>query len=243
MVGEYEIVILSAKDSGGLEAWLHANRYSIPKGSSALLQPYVSTGSKFFVAKVNTTKVAFENGMANLSPLRFHYDAKQFSLPIRLGLMNSKGTQDLIVHILSPGKRFEVANYNNVTIPTNLDLKDNALNRFGEFYAALFDRTLAKNPNSVVTEYAWDAATCDPCPSPPLRHSELATLGADVLSLPRTGRSAKPNRDARSARASCSASTAVPPTNVRLDPPACSLRKRPARRPAVPRGTCHCWWT
>ena len=30
-----------------------------------------------------------------LSPLRFHYDTEKFELPIRLGLMNSGGTQDL----------------------------------------------------------------------------------------------------------------------------------------------------
>jgi hypothetical protein len=33
----------------------------------------------------------------------------------------------------------------------------------------------------VVTEYAWDAGSCDPCPGPPLTDSELVTLGADVL--------------------------------------------------------------
>jgi len=33
----------------------------------------------------------------------------------------------------------------------------------------------------VVTEYAWQATTCDPCPGPTLRPDEIATLGADVL--------------------------------------------------------------
>src|SRR3954451_19757880 len=32
-VGEYEILILSAKDSGGLETWLHENHYTIPDGA------------------------------------------------------------------------------------------------------------------------------------------------------------------------------------------------------------------
>ncbi|HEU5055940.1 MAG TPA: DUF2330 domain-containing protein, partial [Kofleriaceae bacterium] len=142
---------------------------------------YVEGGSKFFVAKVDVKKVKFENGQAMLSPLRFHYDSVEFNLPIRLGMMNSAGTQDLIVNILAPGDRYEVANYKNVTIPTNLDVVEAARERFGEFYAALFDRTLEKNPGSVVTEYAWDASSCDPCPTPALDPGELATLGADVL--------------------------------------------------------------
>src|SRR5262249_43400522 len=49
------------------------------------------------------------------------------------------------------------------------------------FYAALYDRTLEKHPKAVVTEYAWDARSCDPCPLPPLTPQDLATLGADVL--------------------------------------------------------------
>src|SRR6185369_6316223 len=112
---------------------------------------------------------------------RFHYDSEQFVLPIRLGIANSGGTQDLIVSILAPGQRYELANYRNVTIPTNLDVKDSVKDRFGAFYAALFDRTLEKNPGAVVTEYAWQATTCDPCPGPTLNANDFMTLGADVL--------------------------------------------------------------
>jgi hypothetical protein len=180
-VGEYEVVILSAKDSGGLDAWLKDSGYKIPQNAEPLLRPYVQSGMKFFVAKVDTKKVKFEKGMAELSPLRFHYDSETFSLPIRLGLVNSNGTQDLIVHILARGQRYEVANYKNVTIPTNIDIDEKARGRFGEFYAALFDRTVEKNPGAIVTEYSWGADSCDPCPSSPLEPGDFATLGGDVM--------------------------------------------------------------
>ena len=180
-VGEYNIVILSATESTGLDRYLRDQHYQIPKGAEALLRPYVAGGSKFFVAKVDPKKVRFEHGQAMLSPLRFHYDSDEFSLPIRLGLANSNGTQDLIVSILSQNQRYELANYKNVTIPTNLDVKDEVRTRFGEFYAALFDRTVEQNPGAVITEYAWDAGTCDPCPGPQLDGSDFLTLGSDVL--------------------------------------------------------------
>jgi hypothetical protein len=193
-VGEYEIVILSAKDSGGLDTWLRQQKYKIPAGSEPYLRPYVQQGSKFFVAKVDVSKVKFESGRAILSPLRFHYDAETFSLPIRLGLVNADGPQDLIVHILAQKTRYEVANYPNVTVPTNFDVREDAKKSFGSFYAALFDRTLEKNPKAVVTEYAWDAGSCDPCPSPALTVAELATLGADVMpSADAAGGSGAPN--------------------------------------------------
>jgi hypothetical protein len=44
-VGEYEIVILSAKDSGGLDAWLREEHYKIPAGAEPFLRPYVQSGS------------------------------------------------------------------------------------------------------------------------------------------------------------------------------------------------------
>jgi MYXO-CTERM domain-containing protein len=180
-VGEYQIVILSAKESTGLDTWLRREKYNIPKGAEPLLRPYVEGGMKFFVAKVDIKKVQFVSGRAELSPLRFHYDTTEFVLPIRLGLANSSGTQDLIVNILAPNQRYEVANYKNVTIPTNIDVKPEIKSRFGAFYASLFDRTIEKNPGAVVTEYAWQATTCDPCPGPALNYRDFILLGADVL--------------------------------------------------------------
>jgi hypothetical protein len=183
-VGEYEVVILSAEDALGLETWLGQNKYRIPEGAAPLFRPYIQKGMKFFVAKVNAKKVTFEKGRATLSPLRFHYDAESFELPIRLGLINAKATQDLIVHVLARGQRYEVANAPNVTIPTNIDLVPSAKSEFGPFYASLFDKTQAKEKGAVVTEYSWDAMSCDPCPTPPLTESELTELGLDVIDGP-----------------------------------------------------------
>jgi hypothetical protein len=85
------------------------------------------------------------------------------------------------VHILAKGKRYEAANYLNATIPTNLNIDEKGRERFGELYAALFDAMVEKTGGGVITEYSWDASSCDPCPVPALRPNELATLGADVV--------------------------------------------------------------
>src|SRR4029079_3656321 len=127
--------------------------------------PYVEAGSKFFVAKVDPKKVKIVDGHAALSPIRFHYDSEDFALRIRLGLANSSGKQDLIVNIISPDKRYEVANYKNVFIPTNFAVTNTVRTHFGECYAAVFDETVSASPHAVVTEYAWSAKPqyhCDP---------------------------------------------------------------------------------
>ncbi len=180
-VGEYEIQILSADDSSGLEVWLTTHGYRVPAGASEALRPYVERDMKFFVAKVDASKARFENGRAVLSPLRVEFESETFSLPVRLGMLNSAGTQDLVVHILADGQRYEVANYPNVLIPTNIDVVDGVRDRYNEFYAALFDDTLAQNPGAVVTEYAWGATSCDPCPGPTLNGSDLVTLGEKTV--------------------------------------------------------------
>jgi hypothetical protein len=181
-VGEYDILILSAKDALGLETWLKQNKYRIPEGAEAVFRPYIQQGLKFFVAKVDVKKVTFNDGQALLSPLRFHYDSERFELPIRLGLINAKEKQDLIINILAKNQRYEVANYPNVTIPTNIDLVPSAKSEFPYFYVSLFDRTVKAKPGAVVTEYAWQASSCDPCPTSPLSEEDLQTLGADVVS-------------------------------------------------------------
>ena len=186
-VGEYKILILSATDSTGLERWLTQNHYKIPPGAEPLLRPYVEGGSKFFVAKVDPKKVAMAGGHAALSPIRFHYDSDDFSLPIRLGMANSSGKQDLIINVISADKRYEVANYKNVFIPTNFDVRPQVKTRFAEFYAALFDKTLEANPGAVVTEYAWTAVPnyhCDPCTDADISNPDLMTLGGDVVGGP-----------------------------------------------------------
>ncbi len=157
VAGEYEVVILSAKDSGGLETWLRQEKYNIPQGAAAALAPYIRDKSKFFVAKVDIKKVKRDaQGVVQLSPLRFHFDANELRLPVRLGLLNAGGKQDLIVYVIHPDARFEVANYANTFIPTNLEVADGVRNNFPAFFAELFDATVEKMGRKVVvTEYAW----------------------------------------------------------------------------------------
>ncbi len=190
-VAEYQILILSAKEAAGLDQWLKLNGYKIPDEAEPLLRPYVEAGSKFFVARVDPKKVQMVDGRVALSPLRFHYDSEEFSLPIRLGMANSSGKQDLIVNILSPDRRYEVANYRNVMIPTNFDVKPSVKGRFAEFYASLFDKTIEAYPGAVVTEYAWTAMPtpqgggfgpkCDPCPPVIPEDADMMKLGADII--------------------------------------------------------------
>lgn len=176
-IGEYDIVLLSAKQSEGLETWLLESGYKIPPRASAALKPYIKQDLKFFVAKVNL-KEHKAAGFNYLRPIQIAYESRKFMLPIRLGMANARGPQDMVVYALTRKGRVESANYRTTKIPTGMDIPLFVKNDFGTFYKATFNRTHEKeNRRAVVTEYVWDMAWCDPCASEPLSQEELRGLG------------------------------------------------------------------
>ena len=96
-IEEYDILILSAKESGGLKHWLIENGYKIPAGAEEVLEPYIKNDMKFFVVKVNLDKLP-KSQQGYLRPLQISYASDKFMLPIRLGMANSDGEQDMIVY-------------------------------------------------------------------------------------------------------------------------------------------------
>jgi hypothetical protein len=178
-VGEYDILILSAQQSAGLESWLRENGYRIPAGASEVLASYLKQNMRFFVAKVNVAEHA-ALGFSSLRPLQVAYESPKFMLPIRLGMVNASGPQELFVYALTRKGRVEATNYRTVRLPSNMELpaylKDKG--EFGRFYRAMFARQVdAEAGRAVFLEYAWDMRWCDPCASDPLTADELRNLG------------------------------------------------------------------
>ncbi|WP_353931075.1 DUF2330 domain-containing protein [Okeanomitos corallinicola TIOX110] len=176
-VGEYDILVLSAKESNGLETWLNRNGYKMPRGANQLLKPYIRSSMKFFVAKVNLDKFE-KSGYQFLRPLQISYESPKFMLPIRLGMINSTSEQDLIVYILSPQGQAEVTNYRTVKVPSNVNIPVFVKNEFGDFYKSMFQNSYTKEDKKVAfLEYAWDMGSCDPCSAQPLNSEELKEAG------------------------------------------------------------------
>ncbi len=177
-VGEYDIVILSARESGGLETWLTQNGYRIPQGARQLLQPYIRQRLKFFVAKVNLEEYE-TSGYQSLRPIQIRYESPRFMLPIRLGMVNAQSAQDLIVYILSPQGQAEVTNYRTVKVPSDAEVPLYVKEEFSDFYKSLFATVYSREGKNVAfVEYAWDMAGCDPCSAEPLTPDELRQAGA-----------------------------------------------------------------
>jgi len=176
-VGEYDILILSAKESNGLELWLAENGYRIPAGASRVLSGYIKQGLKFFVAKVNL-KEQQKLGFTYLRPIQVAFESPKFVLPIRLGMVNANGPQELFVYAITRKGRVETVNYRTVKLPSDRDVPEFVKAEFPDFYRDLFSTQVRRQGMEVVfTEYAWDMGWCDPCASEPLSRDELKALG------------------------------------------------------------------
>lgn len=176
-VGEYDIQILSAEQSGGLAAWLVQNGYRLPDGAESVLGDYIGAGMKFFVAKINLEEKA-KTGVNYLRPLQIAFNSQMFMLPIRLGTLNADGQQELFVFTITRTGRVESANYRTVKMPTDDELPVFVREKFPDVYRALFAEQVRREPGVMFLEYAWNMSWCDPCAADPLSRAELRSLGA-----------------------------------------------------------------
>ena len=196
-VGEYDIVILSGEQSAGLETWLTESGYKIPAGAADVLEGYIKQKMHFFVAKVNLEAKA-KAGFNFLRPIQVAYVSPKFMLPIRLGMVNADGPQELFVFALTETGRIETTNYRTTKLPTGMDVPLYVKDTFGDFYRAMFDHQVKeKKMTTVFEEYAWDMGWCDPCAAEPLTSAELKGLGVFWLDGADSGPTVRPGGTSR----------------------------------------------
>ena len=156
------------RNLSGLKTWLDENGYKIPAGAEEVLQPYIKSNLKFFVVKVNEEEKKKLPGNF-LRPIQISFNSPKFMLPIRLGMANADGDQDLIVYAFTKKGRIECTNYRTVSLPTGKNIPLFVQNNFGNFYSNLFQHQWDLEGKSVaMLEYAWDVSPknyvkCDPC--------------------------------------------------------------------------------
>jgi len=185
-VDEYDILILSAREGRALGQWLSANGYTMPPHAAPVLSSYIKQGMYFFVAKVDLAEQQ-RLGYSYLRPIQVAYESPKFMLPIRLGMVNAEGPQEMFVFTLTRKGRVETTNYRTVRVPTDIDVPEFVKGEFVAFYPLLFAQERRKEGDDVVfLEYAWAVspvrATCDPCTGPNLTPEELHGLGAYWIS-------------------------------------------------------------
>lgn len=185
-VDEYDILILSADEGRALGRWLRAQGYTMPPGADRVLSSYIKQKMFFFVAKVDV-KEQQRLGYRYLRPIQVAYESPKFMLPIRLGMVNADGTQEMFVFTLTRRGRVESTNYRTVRMPTDVNVPEFVKGDFTNFYPLLFtNERRQEGEDALYLEYAWAISpvrvTCDPCTGPNLTPEELRGLGAYWIS-------------------------------------------------------------
>jgi len=174
--GEYKEVSVGTADE--IKAWLSAKKYALPAGAEAAFAAY----PRFAALDVNTSRIELIGGdRGQLSPVRFVTETTYDTLPARFGLSSIGKGHELLVYAMA-AERTQVGNYPTKPVPTNLSLDFKVKERMGEYFTALQDIFLAKNPGTFWAEYAFSTADCGkPCPTEPLLPHELLSLGGDAF--------------------------------------------------------------
>jgi len=188
-VGEYEIVILSAEESGDLLLWLELSGYAVDPATEDLFAEYIDAGSYFFAAKVHleeaeTGDATIGGGPKYLSPIQFTYRSDVWSLPIRLGTTNSPGVQDAVFFVVNTAHYGQagISNYPEASIEDECLFDTHAEDAtFGEFYEREFAATHERSGQGIWSnEYSWGPTKCDPCTSQgALSDEDLQAIGWD----------------------------------------------------------------
>jgi hypothetical protein len=151
-----------------------------------VLSSYIKQKMYFFVAKVDVEEQQ-RLGYRYLRPIQVAYESPKFMLPIRLGMVNADGTQEMFVFTLTRRGRVESTNYRTVRMPTDVNVPEFVKGDFTNFYPLLFtNERRQEGEDALYLEYAWAVSpvrvTCDPCTGPNLTPEELRGLGAYWIS-------------------------------------------------------------
>ncbi len=182
LVGEYQIVILSAEESMSLETWLTNNGYHLPDGADERLAEYIEMGSYFLAAKV-AEGADLADG-SSLSPLQVSYTSEAFTIPLRLATLNSPGEQDMIIYAVTSGDprdggRVGIANYPEFGVADRCRWIDPSGN---DDFASFYDRAFTDDWEAVgdagwAVEYAGRWNDCNPCSGTSITAEDIAALG------------------------------------------------------------------
>jgi len=113
-VGPYAPQLISSTDAAALTAWLNDNGYLITDEMAPFVAEYVSAGMNFL-----GMKLAPEAKVQDIAPIAITYTGDQPMIPLVLTAVAAEPEMGILVFIAG-SERYEPANYEGLTIDTDL---------------------------------------------------------------------------------------------------------------------------
>ena len=186
----YDTAVFSADTRDALDAWMTERGLAPTPQQSAVLDEYVAAGRGFVAAAVAGSSAG------SLPPLQIAFDGPLDSVPLRLGLAQSPGEQDVVLISIdaSDAGRAEVVDWPKTSIPDACMVDQTEQGAFTARYESDLATAIAASASHAtdtdtdagsawagwVVEFAGSPLVCDPCPDGPLTTPQLAELGASA---------------------------------------------------------------
>lgn len=175
-LAEYDLAILSSDTGDALQAWLDEEGFVLPDGAADLFDTYLREDAWFVAVRVSID-APIEDG-AWLTPLQIvSHGTAAPTVPIRVGTLSSKGTQEVLVGMLTTGGVPGISTFPEATLDNDCLLPPDTT--LTEQYADNVDQAIdSVGGSGWVLEHSWPLSVkCDPCPPP----SEVSPFSTDDL--------------------------------------------------------------
>lgn len=104
-VGDYQAIVLAARDSRALENWLRTNRFALPTGAQSVFAEYVQRGWVFVAVKLLDKVAAGQPTITEVAPLGLRFARPRDGLvyPLTISRLSSPPLCSLLLVVISDG--------------------------------------------------------------------------------------------------------------------------------------------
>jgi hypothetical protein len=169
-IGPYDYAVLRADDRTAMLTWLNDNRYFVPTGTDAAVDPYIRPGAYFLALKLRAGA-----DTKDITPVVLEYQSAYPMIPLILTSVGAEPNMGIQVWLLG-NARGVPRNFHHVVLnDAQLDWANGVPN-----YARAVTRAVAEAPekHAFVTEYAGSSAPMKDVLAPPSRFGLEATFAA-----------------------------------------------------------------
>lgn len=169
-VGPYDYAVLRADSKTDMLDWLRTNRFFVPAGTEAAVDPYIRPGGFFLALKLRAG-----NTTGDLQPVVLRYQSDVGSIPITLTGVGATPNMGVQVWMLGNGRAIPRNYHHTVLNDARIDWQGGGRNYNDVVIAAVSE---APDRHSFVTEYAGPSVVMRNVLAPPRRFGTKANLAA-----------------------------------------------------------------
>jgi hypothetical protein len=169
-IGPYDFAVLEADDKQPMLDWLAENRYFVPAGTDAAVDPYIRPGGYFLALKLKSGQ-----SVGDLQPIVVKYQSQLPQIPIVLTGVAADPDMPVLVWVLGEHRAIPRNFFHTQINDALIDWINNGAN-YIEVVTAAVDE--ADGHHSFITEYAGASNIMVDVLDPPERFGDLDALRA-----------------------------------------------------------------